>query len=102
MRFGWIKDQDNIAYVDVNQFADHFGKEVGVEEFRNILEDFKANPVKEGLLVKGKKRTTLKLFIPDLYFADKKEKLLLGESVWVYLGEHYPCYCIYWPDEETK
>ncbi|MDO4545523.1 MAG: hypothetical protein Q4C25_05145 [Bacillota bacterium] len=97
MRFGWFQDPDNVVYADVEEFAEHFGKETGVENFRQKLEDFRDNPTKDGILLKGRKRTTLKLFIPDLYFEDKKEKLQMGDTVWVYLGEYYPCYCVYWP-----
>lgn len=100
MRFGWFKDQDNVVYSDINEFADHFGRETGVQNFREKLEEFRDNPVKEGILIKGKKRTTLKLFIPDLYFEDKSEKLPMGDTVWVYMGEYYPCHCVYWPQEE--
>ena len=32
---------------------------------------------------------------------DKKEKLEMGDTVWVYLGEVYPCYCVYWPQEDA-
>ena len=77
-----------------------FGKETGIEDFRRKLEDFKANPTKDGILLKGRKRTTVKLFIPDLYFAEKKTRLEMGDTVWVYMGEYYPCYCVYWPQAE--
>ena len=100
MRFQWFQDPDNVVYADVNEFAEHFGKETGVENFREKLDAFREEPVKEGVILKGKKRTSMKLFIPDLYFADKKEKLEMGDTVWVYLGEYYPCYCVYWPREE--
>ena len=79
MRFKWFTDPDNIVYSDVNEFADHFGKETGVQNFRQKLEDFRAAPVKEGILLKGKKRTTVKLFIPDLYFAENKHLKKVGE-----------------------
>ena len=100
MRFGWFQDPDNVVYADVEEFADHFGKETGIENFRTKLDAFRAQPTKEGILLKGKKRTTVKLFIPDLYFSDKKTKLEMGDTVWVYMGEYYPCYCVYWPQGE--
>ena len=102
MRFNWFQNQDNVVYADVNEFAETFGKETGVQNFREKLDSFRADPVKEGILLKGKKRTTLKLFIPDLYFDDKEEKLEMGNTVWVYMGEYYPCYCVYWPLEEAN
>ena len=102
MRFSWFQNQDNVVYADVNEFAETFGKETGVQNFREKLDSFRADPVKEGILLKGKKRTTLKLFIPDLYFDDKEEKLEMGDTVWVYMGEYYPSYCVYWPLEEAN
>ena len=100
MLFKWFQDPDNVVYSDVDQFADHFGKETGIQNFRQKLEEFRDNPTKDGVLIKGKKRTTVKLFIPDLYFEDKPEKLQMGDTVWVYMGEYYPCHCVYWPQEE--
>lgn len=96
MRFEWFKDPDNVVYADVDEFAEHFGKETGVYDFRKKLDEFRAESTKEGRILKGKKRTSLKMFIPDLYFEEKDEKLEMGDTVWVYLGEYYPCYCVYW------
>jgi hypothetical protein len=50
MRFGWFLEEDNIVYSDVNEFADHFGNETGIPNFREKLESFRENPVKEGPL----------------------------------------------------
>ena len=93
----WLQNQDHIVYTKVDEFAGHFGMEMGIDDFRQKLEDFKANPVKEGIQLKGKKRSTFKMFIPDLYFEEKEEKLDMGDSVWIYFGDLYPCYCVYWP-----
>ena len=93
----WLQNQDHIVYTKVDEFAGHFGMEMGIDDFRQKLEDFKANPVKEGIQLKGKKRSTFKMFIPDLYFEEKEEKLDMGDSVWIYFGDLYSCYCVYWP-----
>ena len=53
----------------------------------------------EGVNLKGKKRTTLKLFIPNLTFPEPVE---MGENVWIYMGELCPAYCLFTPWEETK
>ena len=45
-------------------------------------------------MIKGKNRTAVKLFIPNLVFPEPIE---MGENVWVYLGEMYPAYCLYIP-----
>ena len=91
MNLKWLKDPDNISYVDANDFAEHFGKEIGVENLREKIKAFADNPTKEGVLLKGTKRTSAKLFIPDLVF---DEHLDMGENVWKFLGEHYDCFCI--------
>ena len=94
MRVSWFEDPDNVVYADVDQFADHFGKEVGVSNLREEIERFKSAPVKEGVILKGKKRSSLKLFSPNLLF---ERSIEMGDSVWVYIGENYPAYCLYWP-----
>ena len=54
--------------------------------------------MKDGLILRGIKRSALKLFIPDMVF-DKH--IDMGESVWIYIGESYPAYCLYWPQSEV-
>ena len=92
MRLEWVKDRDNVAYVDAADFFDNFSKEAGVPDLREQVEAFAAAPVKEGITIKGTKRTSLRVFIPNLYFGEERE---MGENPWVYLGDFYPAYCIY-------
>ena len=40
--------------------------------------------LKDGIYLKGTKRTTLKVFISDLYF-EGEEKLNMGDSVWIFM-----------------
>lgn len=77
------------------------GKETGISGLRKKLDEFRNNPEKDGIYLKGTKRTTLKVFIPDLYF-EGEEKLNMGDSVWIFMGEYYPCYCLYWPEENSE
>ncbi len=92
MRLAWFKDPDNIVYADAEQFMDNFSKETGIEDLKQQIEEFYANPTKEGLQLKGVKRTSVKIFIPDLVF---DEHIEMGENVWLYMGENYECYCLY-------
>ena len=94
-----FKNPDKIVYADINQFADNFSKETGITDLRGKIEAFKANPTKEGEVLKGTKRTAIRLLIPDLYF-EGEEKIEMGETVWVYLGELYEIYCLYWPEDK--
>ena len=98
MREEWFENQETVVYADIDEFADNFGKETGISDLRGKIEDFKANPVKEGMILRGIKRSALKLFIPDMVF-DKH--IDMGESVWVFIGESYPAYCLYWPQSEA-
>lgn len=98
MRVEWFENQDNVVYADIDEFADNFGKETGISDLRGKIEDFRENPVKEGMILRGIKRSALKLFIPDMVF-DKH--IDMGENVWVFIGESYPAYCLYWSQSEA-
>ncbi len=95
MNINIFKDQEMVAYVDINKFADNFGKECGITGLREKIEKFKANPIKEGEVIKGTKRTAIRLLIPNLYY---DEKIEMGDTVWVYIGDLYERYCLYWPE----
>jgi len=95
MNVNWFKNPDHVVYAAVDEFADNFGKETGIPNLRKELEAFKDAPIPEGKDIKGRRRTTLKLFIPNKVF---DEKIEMGDNVWVYLGDNYESYCIYWPE----
>ena len=92
MRREWFENPDNIVYADTNEFADNFGKETGISDLRKRIEDFKRNPGNSEITIIGKKRTAIKLFVPDMIFDRHIE---MGENVWLYVGETYPAYCLY-------
>ncbi|MBR5740481.1 MAG: hypothetical protein IKX81_04195 [Firmicutes bacterium] len=97
MRLAWLLDPDNISYVNIDDFAENFGKETGVPDLRKRLEDFRRNPVPEGITITGTKRTAMKVFIPNMLY---NRNIDMGDTVWVFVGEMYPAYCIYWNEEE--
>ena len=45
MNVNWFKNPDNVVYADVNQFCDNFGIETGIENLREKLDNYRANPV---------------------------------------------------------
>ena len=92
MRAEWFRNPDNVAYVEKSKFVDNFAKETGIPSLAKEIEEFVKNPVKEGRIVKGVKRTSLKLLIPNMAFDTDIE---MGDNVWIYIGEQYPAYCIY-------
>ena len=101
MKLVEFKNPDKIVYADINEFADNFGKETGISDLREKIEAFKANPTKDGEVLKGTKRTAVRLLIPNLYF-EGEENIEMGETVWVYLGELYEIYFLYWPENDNK
>ena len=83
----WIKNPDHVSYCKENEVLPRLARELGI-----------ADLTAEGVNLKGKKRTTLKLFIPNLTFPEPVE---MGENVWIYMGELCPAYCLFTP-WETK
>ena len=98
MHVNWFKNPDHVVYADIGEFVDNFEKETGIDNLKEKIATFEANPVKEGVILKGRKRTSIKLFIPDMTF---DEHIDMGENVWVYMGENYECYCLYHGCAET-
>lgn len=92
MNVNWFKNPDHVVYADAQEFVDNFAKETGISDLKKKIEDFEANPEPDGVILKGRKRTSIKLFIPDMVF---DEHIDMGENVWVYMGENYECYCLY-------
>ena len=97
MNVNWFKNPDNIVYAPLEYFADNFAKETGIPNLKDEIIAFRDNPTAEGKLLKGLKRTSLKLLVPNLTF---DEKIEMGENVWLYMGEMSPAYCLYIPCEE--
>ena len=95
MRINWFKDENHLVYINgATQLAElertlHFP---GLEEAANEL---RQHPTAEGFTIKGPKRTSGRLFVPDLTFGEHIE---MGENIFFYMGEMQECYVIYWPD----
>ena len=82
MRINWFKDENNLIYINgATQLAE--------------LEKTLHFPGPEGFTIKGPKRTSGRLFVPDLAFGQHIE---MGENIFFFMGEMQECYVIYWPD----
>lgn len=92
MNVNWFKEPEHVVYADAQEFVDNFARETGIADLAYQIEVFDAYPTKEGVVLKGTKRTSVKLFIPDLLF---DEHIEMGGNVWVYMGENYEAYCLY-------
>ena len=94
----WIKNPDHVSYCKENEVLPRLARELGIADLAQQVEEFRTHPTAEGVNLKGKKRTTLKLFFPNLTFPEPVE---MGENVWIYMGELCPAYCLFTP-WETK
>lgn len=99
MNITWFKDPDNVVYCKEAEVLPRLSKELGIPDLGARVAAFRAAPTAEGVNVKGLKRTTLKLFVPNLAFGEPME---MGENVWLYMGELCPAYCLYTPWSESE
>ena len=95
----WLKDTDHVAYCKEEDILPRLSRELGICDLVDCVAAFRAAPTPEGVNIKGLRRTTLKLFIPNLMF---DEPIDMGENVWIYMGELCPAYCLYTPWEDSE
>ena len=95
MNVAWFKNPDHVAYCKEEEILPKLSRELGI----NDLEAFRKEPSPEGENIKGRKRTTLKLMIPNLTFSEPVD---MGENVWIYMGDLCPAYCLYTPWEDSE
>ena len=95
----WIKDTDHVVYGTDEQLIPMLAKKLLIPDLEQRIRKFRENPVREGVTLKGGRRSSALMFIPDLYFDDD---LVMGGNVWLYLGDMLPAYCIYVPWEEAE
>ena len=99
MNINWLKDPDHVAYCEEETIVPRLARELGISDLGRRVAEFRRSPVPEGVNIKGLKRTTLKMFIPNLMF---QEPIDMGENVWLYMGELCPAYCLYTPWEKEE
>ena len=84
MNVAWFKNPDHVAYCKEEEILPKLSRK---------------EPSPEGENIKGRKRTTLKLMIPNLTFSEPVD---MGENVWIYMGDLCPAYCLYTPWEDSE
>ena len=94
MNVNWFKEPEHVVYVEAERFLPEFSRKVKLPDLPAQVEAFRVQPAPEGKNIRtGMKGTSLKLFVHDLVF---EEKLDMGDTVWVYLGQTHVSYCLYW------
>lgn len=99
LTLNWLKDEENVVYGREEEIVPALAKDLMIPDLMEKIECFRRSPVKEGVILKGGRRSSVRLFTPDLYFG---RSLDMGENVWLYLGEMSPAYCIYRPWAEAE
>jgi hypothetical protein len=97
LNLNWIKNEDHVVYGTDEELIPILSKDLFIPDLGKKIRQFRENPVKEGVIVKGGKRSSVLMFIPDMYFDDD---IVMGANVWLYLGDMMPAYCVYVPWEE--
>ncbi len=99
LTLSYLKDVENVVYGPEDEIVPQLARDLLIPNLDEAIDRFRRSPVKEGLILKGGRRSSVKLFVPDLYFG---QHIDMGENVWLYLGEMSPAYCIYRPWAETQ
>lgn len=87
------------SYCKEEEILPKLSRELGINDLAQRVEAFRKEPSPEGENIKGRKRTTLKLMIPNLTFSEPVD---MGENVWIYMGDLCPAYCLYTPWEDSE
>ena len=99
MNVAWFKNPDHVAYCKEEEILPKLSRELGINDLAQGGEGVRREPSPEGENIKGRKRTTLKLMIPNLTFSEPVD---MGENVWIYMGDLCPAYCLYTPWEDSE
>lgn len=99
LTLNFLQNEENVVYGPEDQLIPQLAGDLMIADLQDAVERFRRSPVKEGVILKGGRRSSVKLFIPDLYFG---QHIDMGENVWLYLGEMSPAYCVYQPWDETE
>ena len=95
----WFRNQNNVVCCRKEEVLPRLARELAIPDLSQRVEEFQKTPTAEGVNISGRKRTTLKLLIPNLTFS---EPIDMGENVWIYMGELCPAYCLYMPQVTVK
>ena len=95
----WFRNQNNVVCCRKEEVLPRLARELAIPDLSQRVEEFQKTPTAEGVNISGRKRTTLKLLIPNLTFS---EPIDMGENVWIYMGELCPAYCLYMPQEDGE
>ena len=94
MHVSWFKNEEHLVYINGETELPALEKALKFPGLTAAAAQLRDHPTAEGLTVKGPKRTSARLFVPDLVF---DEHIEMGENIFFYMGELSECYVIYGP-----
>ena len=94
MNMNWFMDQDHLVYVNAEKDLTRLEQNLKFPGLAEAARQLRDAPTPEGLTIKGHRRTSARLFIPDLTFGMHIE---MGENIFFYMGEMAECYVLFWP-----
>ena len=74
---GWFRNQNNVVCCRKEEVLPKLARELAIPDLSQRVEEFQKTPTAEGVNISGRKRTTLKLLIPNLTFS---EPIDMGEK----------------------
>ena len=93
MNLKWLQDEDNLVYINAEKDLHRLEVQLQLPGLAEAAAELHNHPTAEGLTLKGPRRTTARLFIPDLLYGKHIE---MGENIFLYRGDMVECYVIYW------
>ena len=93
MNIHWLQNEDNLIYIDAEKDLRRLEVQLQLPGLQAAAQQLRDHPTQEGLTLKGPRRTTARLFIPNLLLDTHIE---MGENLFLYRGEMVECYVIYW------
>ena len=91
LRASWFQNPNHGAFLRKEDVLPRLSRELGIPDLAERIEAFRRRPSPEGLPIRGRGRTTLRLLIPELLFSEPIDG---GDCIWIYLGQSLPAYCL--------
>ena len=96
MNIHWLEDENNLVYINAETGLHDLELQLQLPGLEEAATELHFHPTKEGLSLKGPRRTTVRLMIPDLLFGHHIE---MGENIFLFRGEMSECYVLYWTQD---
>lgn len=93
MHIRWFEDENNLVYINAEKDLHRLEIQLQLPGLEEAATELHLHPTKEGLTLRGPRRTTARLLIPDLLFDHHIE---MGENIFLFRGEMVECYVLYW------